>query len=117
MKDVMLSAMVKMMPLMMPVMWAGAGVLALSVVLLLVAGISGAESVRRWARWSGVLAGAIGALFVASQFAGMALGLSPQMNFGDATKFEFILLPFWQIGLALLISGLFLRCLTGPRAT
>ena len=117
MKDLMLSSMVNLMPLMMPIMWVGASVLVLSIVLLLVAAISGTESVRRWARWSGALAGGVGAVFVACQLAGMALGLSPQINFSDAKKFEFTLLPFWQIGLALLIPGLVLRWLAKPRAT
>jgi len=41
------------------------------------------------------------------------MGLSGSVNFGDAAKFEFILVPFWQIGFVIaLIGG---ACLFGSR--
>jgi hypothetical protein len=33
------------------------------------------------------------------------MGLSASYNFGDPAKFEFILVPFWQIGLATAAIG------------
>jgi hypothetical protein len=47
----------------------------------------------------------------------MVLGAQPAINFGDSTKFEFILYPFWQIGLALLVPGLLILMVGGRRTT
>ena len=33
------------------------------------------------------------------------LGYEPSYNFGDPAKFEFVLVPFWQIGLAVVVIG------------
>ena len=57
----------------------------------------------QWLGWLGFLAG-LG--LVAAYFVLTARGLSASFNFGDPAKFEFILVPFWQIGLAALVLGL-----------
>jgi hypothetical protein len=33
------------------------------------------------------------------------MGLGASYNFGDPTQFQFILVPFWQIGLAIAAIG------------
>jgi hypothetical protein len=43
------------------------------------------------------------------------MGLNPSYNLGDPTKFEFILVPFWQIGL--FISGIGAVCVLASRKT
>lgn len=45
----------------------------------------------------------------------MFLGATPSINFGDSTKFEFGLKPFWEIGLGMLVPGV-LIALIGGRA-
>lgn len=37
--------------------------------------------------------------------------MPPTINFGDSSKFEFILVSFWQIGVALLIASLVIKYL------
>lgn len=49
---------------------------------------------------------ALGVFFLASQVARMVLGATPSINFGDSTKFQFDLKPFWEIGAALLVPGI-----------
>jgi hypothetical protein len=44
----------------------------------------------------------------------MLLGAAPAINFGDATKYEFNLKPFWMVGLAFLVPGLVILALRGP---
>lgn len=114
MKQTMLDLMVAMMPYMMPLVYAGGVLLALGALATLVRLASG--SAAGLARISGRLLMALGVFFLACQVAGMVLGAPPSINFGDATKFEFNLKPFWQIGLALLIPG-FLFLLIGGRRT
>ncbi len=59
--------------------------------------------------------GQAGAFFLASPATGMFLGATPSINFGDSTKFEFDLKPFWEIGLGMLVPGV-LIALIGGRA-
>jgi hypothetical protein len=99
MKQMLLDMMSAMMPAMMPLVWIGAAVTVLSIVLLLVKKYGGA-------RLGGAATMAFGIFFLACQLAGALLGAQPSINFGDPSEFEFILVPFWQIGLAFLIPGL-----------
>ena len=39
---------------------------------------------------------------------GLWLGAQPSINFGNPKKFEFILVPFWQLGLAALAGSFIL---------
>jgi hypothetical protein len=55
----------------------------------------------------------VGALLIAANFVMGLMGFGTSVNFGDATKFEFILVPFWQIGLAVAVIGG--ACLFGSR--
>jgi hypothetical protein len=61
--------------------------------------------VQRLVLWIGVLCCSLGVALVAANLVLDFLGMSASYNFGDPTKLEFILVPFWQIGLALLAAG------------
>lgn len=55
--------------------------------------------------WLGSVLGFVGvAVIVASVVLGY-LGLGSSYNFGNPEKFEFVLVPFWQIGLAIAVLG------------
>ena len=45
----------------------------------------------------------IGLLLIAANIVLQFMGLSASYNWGDPSKFEFRLISFWQIGLALLV--------------
>ncbi len=110
----MLDLMVKMMPLMLPAVYAGAALLVIGVLATL------ARVTLGWghavARLSGWLLVAFGVFFLASQAVGIYLGAAPAINFADSTKFEFDLKPFWQIGLAMLVPGILIALLGGRAA-
>jgi hypothetical protein len=110
-KQTMLDLMVKMMPLMMPLVYVGGALLVIAVLALafkLTAGKAG-----RLARMAGLLLAALGVFFLVCQAAGMWLGATPSINFADSAKFEFDLKPFWEIGLAMLIPGALIGWLAG----
>lgn len=60
---------------------------------------------RRILQWLGWLFCAVGVALVGTYFAMRYLGLAPSYNLGDPTKFQFILVPFWQIGLVIVAVG------------
>jgi hypothetical protein len=51
--------------------------------------------------WIGVLLCAIGLAMIATSAVMSYMGLNPSYNLGDPAKFEFILVPLWQIGLVI----------------
>jgi hypothetical protein len=55
--------------------------------------------------WLGGVVLVAGLLLVAANVAMHFLGLSASYNFGDPTQFEFILISFWHIGIALMCIG------------
>jgi hypothetical protein len=61
--------------------------------------------VRRTLFWIGGLLCGIGLAVVVAGGVMTYKGLSASYNFGDPTKFQFVLVPFWQIGLAIAGSG------------
>jgi len=107
-KQTLMDMMTAMMPFMMPLVWLGGIAVAVSILLIALKQI-------RFARWASILTLALGLFFLASQGMGILLGAKPSINFGDPSQFEFILVPFWQIGLALLIPGGILWYLSGNR--
>lgn len=113
MKQTLLDLMVKMMPLMMPLVYVGGALLAIGVLALVVRLATGKAG--RLARWAGWLLAGLGVFFLACQAAGMWLGAAPSINFGDSAKFEFDLKPFWEIGLAMLLPGALIGWLAGRR--
>jgi hypothetical protein len=105
MKQFMLEMMAAMMPFMMPLVWAGAALLGIGLLAALL-GLLRANSGVGAMHGAGALLVALGIFFLACQAAGMLLGATPAINFGDAKKFEFHLVGFWVVGLAFLLPGL-----------
>lgn len=101
MKQFMLDMMTAMMPAMVPMVWIGGIMTVLAIVLYILAGKTG----YKLPLWLARGAMAFGIFFLACQVAGYLLGAGPSINFGDPKKFEFILVAFWKIGLAMLIPG------------
>jgi len=60
---------------------------------------------RRVLIWLGGLFLAAGLVLIAANVVMHFMGLSASYNFGDPSQFEFILVPFWQIGVALIALG------------
>ena len=60
---------------------------------------------RRVLGWFGGGCLCAGALLIAANVAMHLMGLSASYNIGDPSKFEFILISFWQIGTALILIG------------
>ena len=101
MKQFLLNMMTMMMPAMVPMVWIGGAVAILAIVLYALAKRLGYKP----SLWLARGAMAFGIFFIVCQLAGLVLGATPSINFGDPREFEFILVAFWQIGLALLIPG------------
>jgi TRAP-type mannitol/chloroaromatic compound transport system permease small subunit len=114
MRQFMLDMMTMMMPFMMPLVWVGVALTALGLLSIATRLLSGGLLGRRAATWSGTLLIIVGLFFLASQGAGVLLGAAPAINFGDATKYEFDLKPFWMVGLIFLVPGLVIRALRQP---
>jgi hypothetical protein len=55
--------------------------------------------------WIGALLCAAGGALIAANLVLHAMGLGASYNLGDPTKFEFILVPFWAIGLGVAVVG------------
>jgi hypothetical protein len=60
---------------------------------------------QRMLLWLGGLFCAIGAAVIVASLALSVMGLGASYNFGDPTQFQFVLVPFWQIGLAIAAIG------------
>ena len=112
MKNIMIDMMVTMMPYMKPVMWLGVIVAALGL-LFVIANLAFKTNMKKGIIWSVRIALATAAIFLSAQLAGYFLNMPPTVNFGDSSKFEFILVSFWQIGSALLIASLIIKYLSG----
>jgi hypothetical protein len=113
MRQFMLDMMAGMMPLMMPLVWLGVALVVVGVIAVVARLAMNSAPAGRGAYWAGTLLIIVGLFFILSQVAGMLLGATPAINFGDATKYEFNLKPFWMVGLAFLIPGLVIRALRG----
>jgi hypothetical protein len=55
--------------------------------------------------WIGGVLCAAGIVLIGANLVMNAMGLGASYNFGDPAKFEFILVPFWEIGLAVVAMG------------
>jgi hypothetical protein len=60
---------------------------------------------RRSLLWAGSILGCIGAAVIVVSAVLSYFGLGTSYNFGNPEKFEFVLVPFWQIGLAIAALG------------
>ncbi len=105
MRQFMLDMMAAMMPFMMSLVWIGAALVVAGALAAFVSLVSGSAGIGRVASLAGALLVILGVFFLLCQAAGMLLGATPAINFGDSTKYEFDLKPFWTIGLAFLIPG------------
>ncbi len=105
MKGMLMDMMSAMMPLMKPLVWLALAAFVAGLALVLT---GGGSRIARLALW--IVAG-IGIFFLLAQGMGLWLGAQPSINFGDARKFQFILVPFWQLGLAALAGAVVLRLL------
>ena len=60
---------------------------------------------RRSLLWAGSILACIGAVVIVVSAVLGYFGLSTSYNLGNPEKFEFVLVPFWQIGLAIIALG------------
>ncbi len=115
MKETLIEMMISMMPYMFPLFWAGVAVTAVGI-LLAVAGALFKANTSKFALLAARTIFAVSLFFLTAQLIGYLLSMPPKLNFGDKTQMEFILVHFWQIGLAFLVAGLLIRLL-GVRKT
>jgi len=111
MRVTLMQMMTALMPFMKPLTWL-AGLILLAGLALALVGGGGWRRGASLAAWSAL---GIGLFFIAAQGLGALLGASPSINFGDARKMQFLLVPFWQIGLVALGGGGVLIALTRLR--
>ena len=55
--------------------------------------------------WIGGLLCFIGVVAIVGSAVSSSMGLSPSYNFGNPAKFQFYLVPLWQIGCAVAVVG------------
>ena len=60
---------------------------------------------RKAILWIGGLLCLIGAALIVGSVVSISMGLNPSFNFGDPAKFQFYLVPLWQIGCAVAVVG------------
>ena len=108
MKQFMIDMMNAMMPYMKFPLWAGVALAALGIIFLV---LQLAQGKGNWLKLIGWFLISIGIFYLACHAMGLYLGMTPKINFGDATKFEFNLVPFWQLGAGALITGAIFRIL------
>lgn len=111
MKNLMIDMMVALMPYMKPLMWVGIIVATIGL-LFVISNLAFKTDMNKAITWSVRIALATAVFFLAAQVAGYFLSMPPTVNFGDSSKFEFILVSFWQIGSALLIVSLIIHYLS-----
>jgi hypothetical protein len=68
---------------------------------------------RKALLWIGVLFCGLGVAVLAASAVLGFMGLATSYNLGDPAKFQFILVPFWLIGIAIAAGGAL--CLIGWR--
>ncbi len=68
---------------------------------------------RKALMWLGGALLGIGTMLIVVSAGLSLMGLGASYNFGDPAKFEFVLVPLWQIGLAIALAGG--ACLLGGR--
>ncbi|MCB1503634.1 MAG: hypothetical protein KDJ47_01545 [Hyphomicrobiaceae bacterium] len=107
MKDFMITMMAGMMPYMKPLMWLGVVAAALGLALLILHVIFRANT-GGWVLLAGRITLGFAIFFFGCQIAGYFLGAAPGINFGDFSKMEFNIVPFWHIGAGFLAAALVL---------
>jgi len=112
MKNTMIDIMVMMMPAMKPFMWFSVAI-ALMGFVFIISNIAFKHKNKKLISWSGIIVLMASVFFLGAQLAGYLLSMPPTINFGDSSKFEFILVSFWQIGLVFLVTGFILKTIGG----
>lgn len=107
MKMMLMDIMTAMMPYMKPLVWLALAAFIAGLALALMGGEGSVKFVRLA---FGIVLG-VGVFFIAAQLMGLLLGAGPSINFGDPRKFQFILVPFWQLGIACLAGAGVLKLL------
>ncbi len=110
MKDTLIEMMIAMMPYMKPFMYVGFAFVVLGIILVLTK-MAAKSSENKALTWSLRFIYLTAGFFIIAQVMGIILSMPPTINFGDASKFEFILVSFWQVGLAFLVVALILKFL------
>lgn len=103
-----------MMPYMKPFMWFGVA-FAIIGVLLVLARLAFKSNANKGIVWSMRIVLVTAIFFLLAQAAGVYLSMSPTVNFGDSSKFEFILVSFWKIGLGFLVAAVILKLFGGKK--
>jgi hypothetical protein len=60
---------------------------------------------RKTFLWIGGMLCGLGAAVIVASLVMKVLGVDASYNFGDPAKFQFVLVPFWQIGLGIAVVG------------
>jgi nitrate reductase gamma subunit len=60
---------------------------------------------RKALLWIGGLLLGVGLALIVASVVGGLMGASPSFNLGDPAKFQFYLVPLWQIGGAIAVVG------------
>ena len=110
MKQTMIDLMSATMPYMKWPLWIGAGLVVIGIALIISQLVLKRTGPLKTVSWVLIC---IGAFYFACHAMGLWLGMTPKINFADATEFEFVLVPFWQLGAALLSAGVIFRVLSG----
>jgi len=55
--------------------------------------------------WIGGVLCVLGLAAIVASAVGSSMGLSPSYNFGNPAKFQFYLVPLWQIGCVVAVVG------------
>jgi len=116
MKDTMINIMVTMMPAMKPFMWFSTAIALLGFIFIMTNLIFKHKNMVLIS-WSAKIVLTTSILFFLAQMAGYFLNMPPTINFGDSSKFEFILISFWKIGLVFLLAGIVLRYISNINKT
>lgn len=103
MKDLMLQMLSMMMPYMIYIFYFGALVAVAGAIMLVLNLLNG--SMDGPLRLMGKILIGVALFYLACELAGAYLGAKPSHNFGDESKFEFILVRFWKVGIASLVIG------------
>ena len=67
-------------------------------------GGNGATAMRKTFLWIGGVLCGLGAAVIVASLVMKVLGVDASYNFGDPAKFQFVLVPFWQIGLGIAVA-------------
>jgi hypothetical protein len=65
----------------------------------------GRPAMRKTFLWIGGMLCALGAAVIVAGLVMKVMGVDASYNFGNPAKFQFVLVPFWQIGVGIAVLG------------